>query len=214
MDMALLQKKPLTGTNVPLYTIGQNRTLVIVGLGNIGRQYEGSRHNVGFACIDALHHTSDFPAWVDKKDLKAQLSSQNVAGVKVILVKPTTYMNLSGEAVQAVLNFYKIPTSELVVVHDELDISFGQVRVRPGGSSAGNNGVQSVIDHLGEDFNRIRIGIRNELADKADSADFVLSKFSKEEQLHLPALYKEVTVLLTEYIHQGQLATETRSFIV
>ncbi|MDB5164012.1 MAG: Peptidyl-tRNA hydrolase [Candidatus Saccharibacteria bacterium] len=212
--MPFLQKKPLIGTSVPLYTVGLNRTLVIVGLGNPGKEYTATRHNIGFACLDAIHASSDFPAWIHKKDLQAQISVQNVAGTRVILAKPTTFMNRSGEATQAILHFYKLTPRDLLVVHDELDIPFGQIRLRVGGSSAGNNGVASIIQHTGEEFARVRVGIRNEIAEQADGADFVLSKFSKEEQAQLKALTQEVTVTLTEFIHQVQITTETRSFII
>jgi PTH1 family peptidyl-tRNA hydrolase len=137
-----------------------------------------------------------------------------VRDTRVIAIKPTTFMNLSGEAVQAVMHFYKIPNSQVVVVHDELDIPFGQIRTRMGGSSAGNNGVKSLIQHLGEDFARVRIGIRNDLAEKQDSAAFVLDKFSKEEKSQLSNLKKEVTSILTEYVYGNQLSAETRSFIL
>ena len=121
-------------------------------------------------------------------------------------------MNLSGEAIQAVMHFYKIPLQQVLVVHDELDIPFGQIRMRIGGSAAGNNGVKSAIQHLGEEFGRVRIGIQAETP--MEASDFVLAKFSKEEQTELPALLKETTAILTEYIHGGQLLQETRGFLI
>jgi len=212
--MALFQKKPEASSNLPIYTIGLGKTLLIVGLGNPGKQYDGTRHNIGFACVDNLAIKLDFPEWVTKKDLKCLLSQQTIADNRVILIKPTTFMNLSGEAVQAVQNFYKIPLSQITAVYDELDIDFGQIRTRVGGSSAGHNGAQSLIDHLGEDFGRVRVGIHNKIANKADGADFVLGKFTKDEQTHVPALLREVTALLSEYIHGQPITADTRSFIV
>jgi PTH1 family peptidyl-tRNA hydrolase len=199
---------------MPLYSVGLQKTLIIVGLGNVGKEYAATRHNVGFFSIDAFAESNDFPAWIEKKDLKCQLTSHILGDTRIILVKPTTMMNLSGEAVQQVLNFYKIPLSRLIAVHDELDIPFGQIRTRIGGSSAGNNGIKSIIQHCGEEFGRIRIGIWNEIAEKADSANFVLGKFSKEEQEALKPLTHEINSILIETIFRGELVAETRSFLV
>jgi PTH1 family peptidyl-tRNA hydrolase len=183
-----------------------------VGLGNLGKKYDGTRHNIGFAAVDELAHKQEFEPWIEKKDLQAHLTSQTIGDSRVILIKPTTLMNLSGQAVQKVSNFYKIPLEQIVVVHDELAIPFGQIRTRQGGSSAGNNGIKSVSQHLGEGYGRVRIGIGAETP--MDASDFVLAKFSKDEQAHLPALLKETTAILTEYVHGGQLLAETRSFII
>ena len=123
---------------------------------------------------------------------------------KVILMKPTTFMNLSGEAVQAVTHFYKIPTNRTLVIHDELDVNFGQIRTRAGGSSAGHNGVKSVSEQLGdENYGRVRIGIGPKKPAQIDSADFVLQKFSTKEQKDIPALVKEATAILSEYAYGG-----------
>lgn len=186
----------------------------MVGLGNMGKEYDGTRHNIGFAAIDELARKLDFPNWVEKKDLKGYLSTQPVGDTRVILLKPTTFMNLSGEAVQAVMHFYKVPLEQILVVHDELDIPFGQIRTRMGGSDAGNNGVKSIIQQIGDGFGRVRVGVRNKLAEKAASKDFVLGKFNKEEQGHMPELLRETTAILSEYAHGQPLAQETRSFIV
>ncbi len=210
--MALFQKKPQTSSSAPLYTLGLNKTNLIVGLGNIGKQYESTRHNIGFVCLDELARVLEFEPWIEKKDLKCHIASMTVGDSKVILIKPTTLMNNSGEAVRAVSHFYKIPSKNTLVVHDELDIPFGQIRTRTGGSDAGNNGIKSVIAHIGNDFGRLRIGIKAETP--LEASDFVLAKFSKEEQAQLPALKKEVIALLTEYIYGGQLTPETRSFLI
>jgi PTH1 family peptidyl-tRNA hydrolase len=187
--------------------------LLIVGLGNKGKKYDGTRHNVGFVCADRFVEKMDLGSWVEKKDLKSQLASGNIGDSRVIVIKPTTFMNLSGTAVQATAHFYKIPLDQIVVVHDELDIPFGQIRTRMGGSSAGNNGIKSIIEHVGEDFGRVRIGIANKQSAKQDSADFVLDKFNKSESTQLSALTKEVTAILSEFAYGGQLLAETRSFI-
>lgn len=211
--MALFQKKPQIGSSMPLYTLGQNKNVLIVGLGNIGNQYDGTRHNIGFAVLDAFVESQSFDPWIEKKDFKAQLTSLQMGDTRVIAIKPTTFMNLSGEAIQAAAHFYKIPTDKILVVHDELDIPFGQIRTRIGGSSAGNNGIKSTIQHMGEDFGRVRIGIKADTP--MDASDFVLARFSTEEQEHLSNLYKETTAILTEYVYGGgSLLAETRSFIV
>lgn len=210
--MALLTKRPITETVMPLYTLSATKTILVVGLGNIGTEYDNTRHNIGFACIDTFAEENDFDSWVNKKDLKSFITQKTLGETRVILAKPTTFMNLSGEAAQAIAAFYKIGTDNIYAVADELDIPFGQIRMRTGGSAAGHNGVKSLIQHLGEDFGRIRIGIGPKLHEQQDSADFVLAKFSKEEQDRIPDLTREVSAILTETIYGGQLHPETRSF--
>jgi PTH1 family peptidyl-tRNA hydrolase len=134
---------------------------------------------------------------------------------KVYLIKPTTFMNLSGDAVAAVASFYKSPAERIVVVHDELDIPFGQIRLRIGGSSAGHNGLKSIIQHLGEGFGRVRVGIGPKAPEQIDSADFVLGRFSKEQQGHMSELTREVNAVLSEAAYgDGTLPQETRSFLI
>jgi PTH1 family peptidyl-tRNA hydrolase len=210
--MALFQKKPQSSTSAPLYTLGLGKNVLIVGLGNPGKEYQNTRHNLGFRCLDTFATQHDFPAWTNKKDLKCQLAMQNLGDTRVILVKPTTFMNNSGEAVQAVQQFYKIPSNQMIVVHDELDIPFGQIRTRLGGSSAGHNGIKSLLQHTEGEFNRVRIGIGAET--KLAGADFVLQKFDKIEEEQLPKLTKEVESILIEFIYGGNLNAETRSFLV
>ncbi len=210
--MGLFQRQDKTNPTAALYTFGQQKSVVIVGLGNIGAKYHRTRHNIGFACIDAFADKMEFPGWQEKKDLKCYMTANTLGQTRVILIKPTTYMNLSGEAVQAVCQFYKVAPNEVVVVHDELDIPFGQIRTRIGGSAAGHNGVKSIIQHLGEDFGRVRIGIGADT--RLDSADFVLAKFSKDEERQLSYLLNESVSLLTEFVYSGNLLHETRNFIV
>lgn len=213
--MSLFQRRPTHNETIRYYTLGQNKTVLIVGLGNPGKEYSGTRHNVGFESIDAFAKSNDFDPWIEKKDLKCWQATATLGETRVIAIKPTTFMNLSGEAVQAVMHFYKIPVEKVIVVHDELDIAFGQIRIRRGGSSAGHNGLKSVIQHLGEDFGRVRIGVGPKQPEQIDSADFVLAKFSEEQQQHIPALTREVSAILSEYAYgDGQLLPETRNFIV
>ncbi len=213
--MSLIQKQPQNSDRIQLYTLGLNKTLLIVGLGNPGKEYDGTRHNIGFAALDAFAAANDFPAWMPKKDMKCAVAQATLGGSRIILIKPTTFMNLGGEAVSAVANFYKVLTGQTLVVHDELDIVFGQIRTRAGGSSAGHNGVQSVIDYIGENFGRLRIGIGPKTPEQIDSADFVLQQFSKDQTGEIPALLRETSAILSEFIFAaGTLPSETRSFIV
>lgn len=212
--MSLFQRKPQESDPVNYVTVGMNKTLLLVGLGNPGKEYEGTRHNVGFACIDAFAKSNEFPAFIDKKDLKCQLASLQMADTRVILIKPTTFMNLSGEAVQAVCSFYKIEFGKVTVVYDELDVDFGQVRLRIGGSAAGHNGVKSIIQHIGEDFGRIRVGIGPKSPPQIDSADFVLQKFSADQQSHVKELLVETTAVLSETAYGSPLPNETRNFLL
>lgn len=194
-----------------MYSTGMNKSIIIVGLGNVGKKYDGTRHNIGFAAVDALAKSQEFDPWIDKKDLKCHITSQTIGSTRVMLCKPTTFMNLSGEAVQALAHFYKVPVDHIIAVHDELDIPFGQIRMRMGGSSAGHNGIKSLTQHLGEGYGRVRIGVQAETP--MDAADFVLTSFSKEELTEMDPLIKESIAILTEYIHSGSLLAETRGFI-
>ncbi len=213
--MSLFQRRPNQGETVQYYTFGQTKTVLIVGLGNPGREYDGTRHNIGFACLDAFTQANDFQPWIEKKDLKCHVATATLGETRAIAIKPVTFMNLSGEAVQAVAHFYKIPAEKIVVVHDELDIPFGQIRMRMGGSSAGHNGLKSVISSIGEGFGRVRIGIGPKVPEQIDSADFVLARFSKDQETHIAALVREVSAILSEYAYgDGQLLNETRSFII
>jgi PTH1 family peptidyl-tRNA hydrolase len=213
--MALFQRKPQISDPKSFYTVGLNKTILLVGLGNPGKEYTHTRHNVGFICLDSfVDKTDEMEDWMVKKDLKCQLSSGRIGDARVLAIKPTTFMNLSGEAVQAVVNFYKVPQDQILVLHDELDVDFGQIRLRQGGSSAGHNGIKSVSQHLGEDYGRVRIGIGPKRPAKISSEDFVLQKFSEEEQGQLANLTQEVNAILSEYVYGGQLPHETRNFLV
>lgn len=211
--MALFIKKPDLGSRISFSTYGMNKVMLIVGLGNVGSEYDGTRHNIGFACLDEFARKNSFPGWVNKTDLKCHLTSAMIGDTKIYLCKPTTFMNLSGEAVQAIAHFYKIPTERIVVVHDEIDIDFGHIRLRMGGSSAGHNGIKSVTESIGEEYGRVRVGIGPKHPAQMDSAKFVLASFSKTEQEHLSKLHKEVAAILSELSYGSALSPETRSFL-
>lgn len=211
--MALFQKKPHVSSNQPLYTLGLHKTILIAGLGNPGKEYELTRHNAGYICVDTLVDTEDeLSDWINKKDLGCLVSSGMMGEAKVLVIKPTTFMNLSGKAVAAVTNFYKIPSSQILVIHDDIDVPFGKIRTRQGGGSGGHKGVKSIIRHCGEDFSRIRIGIQSDTP--METSDYVLAKFSAEEQKLLPNLKKESLSIITEYVYGNELPHDTRSFLV
>lgn len=192
------RKKTNYSDSQPLYTLGNNQTLLVVGLGNIGAKYAKNRHNVGFMAIDRYKESHEFGDWMEKKDLKCHLTANNVGSTRVILAKPTTLMNLSGESVQRIMQFYKVSEMDLLVIHDELDIEFGAIRCRVGGSSAGHNGIKSLLTHLQPEFGRVRVGIGPKSPSKIDSADFVLQDFSAEQVEKLPKILKEVCALIDE----------------
>lgn len=210
--MGLFHRREEQQTEV-LYQIGSSleNTKLLVGLGNPGAKYDGTRHNIGFYCVDALV-AAESGSWSEKKPLKCLLADVRIGQSRILVCKPTTFMNLSGEAVRAVQDYFKISNADTIVVHDELDLPFGQIRTRIGGSAGGHNGIKSLIAHCGEDFGRVRIGIANEFSDKVDSADFVLQKFSKEEQGSLKVLSTEVNAIINEAIF-GKLSSETRKFL-
>lgn len=153
--------------------------LLVVGLGNPGREYEKTRHNLGFEVVDRLWRETGFGAW--KTVANARVARGVIGGKDVLLAKPMTYMNLSGDAVSGLLHYYKIGLQQLVVVHDELDFELGWVRVKVGGGHGGNNGVKSILGHIGRDFVRVRIGIGKPRGNQS-GADWVLSGFDKHER--------------------------------
>ncbi|MFH1889989.1 MAG: aminoacyl-tRNA hydrolase [Candidatus Kuenenbacteria bacterium] len=159
---------------------------LIVGLGNPGKKYEKTRHNAGFMAIDFLAEKFGFEDFKTKNKFKAEVAEGKSGNEKIIMAKPQTYMNNSGDAVQLLQSFYGIKSENIVVIYDELDLPLGKIRVRDEGSSAGHKGVESIIIKIGTDkFNRIRIGIKNENAEKMPADKFVLSKFGLVEKFKL-----------------------------
>lgn len=154
---------------------------VIVGLGNPGRQYQNTRHNIGFDVVDAIALKNNIT--VGERKHKALIGKGFVGGQKAVLVKPQTYMNLSGESVREVIDFYKIDEkSELIVISDDVSLDVGQIRIRKKGSAGGHNGLKNIILHLGHDeFQRVKMGVGEKPAGY-DLADYVLGHFPKEER--------------------------------
>lgn len=159
---------------------------IIVGLGNPGTKYAKTRHNVGFMVIDTLAGKAKAEDWKEEKKFNALTSQITLKDEKVLLVKPLTMMNLSGEAVSKILNFYKEPLENLTVIYDDLDLQVGKLRIRPEGSAGTHNGMKSLIQHLGtENFRRIRIGTESRgvtSPKEQDTTSYVLSNFTKEEE--------------------------------
>ncbi|MCH5262898.1 MAG: aminoacyl-tRNA hydrolase [Lachnospiraceae bacterium] len=154
---------------------------IIVGLGNPDRQYQNTRHNIGFDVIDAIADKNHIT--VGERKHKALIGKGFVGGQKVVLVKPQTYMNLSGESVREVIDFYKVDDkSELIVISDDISLDVGQIRIRKRGSAGGHNGLKNIILHLGHDeFHRVRMGV-GEKPQGYDLVDYVLGHFPKEER--------------------------------
>lgn len=171
---------------------------LIIGLGNPEPAYDGTRHNLGFMALDthARTHEAVFSA---KPKFFADIAEVNTGTEKVLLVKPTTYYNETGRAVRALMEFYKVPSTDVLVIHDDLALPFGTIRTREKGSDAGNNGVKSINAHIGQDYARVRVGIYNDLRDRLNDVDFVLGKFSREEHEALPALFEKVTHIIDDF---------------
>lgn len=154
---------------------------LIFAQGNPDTKFTSTRHNVGFAVLDTLA-ASLGAKWSPKTKFRADIAEATIAGEKVLLVKPTTYYNETGFSARALADFYSLESpTDILVIHDDLALPFGTTRTRKQGSDAGNNGIKSLNSHLGSDYHRIRVGIWNELRDRMDDAEFVLSKFSKKE---------------------------------
>lgn len=163
-----------------IFNRGDKDMYVIVGLGNPGKEYAETKHNVGFRVIDKL--AAQYNIDVSKFKHKALIGDGMISGKKVLLVKPQTYMNLSGESVKEVMSFYKVPIENMIVVYDDTSLELGMIRIREKGSAGGHNGIKNIISHMGTDvFNRVKVGI-GEKPNGWDLADYVLAKFSKDDE--------------------------------
>lgn len=180
---------------------------LLIGLGNPGAEYIGTRHNVGFYMADSIARHYETGAFHPKQKFKSELLDFELANQKIILMKPLTYYNNSGEAVRAVMDFYHIPTHDILVMHDDMALSFATVRVRFSGSDAGNNGVKSINQHIGEQYSRIRIGIGQPKADQ-EAASFVLEHLSTNQQEILSQVATHVTHLVKQFA-SGELEAHT-----
>lgn len=176
---------------------------IIVGLGNPETRYENTRHNAGFLIIDKLASRFEFPSAIFDKKTNSQIIKGEINNKRVILAKPQTYMNSSGLATQALLAFYKLKPEDLIVIHDDKDIPLGETRVQTNRGPAGHNGIKSIIEQLGtQNFMRIRVGVAPAAQESiADTASFVLGKFTAEE--------KKILSKTTEHIIQELLGLIT-----
>jgi peptidyl-tRNA hydrolase, PTH1 family len=179
----------------------QTETYLIVGLGNPGREYQNNRHNVGFKQIDKL--AEKLGVRFTRLESKALVTRAEYRGQRVILAKPQTYMNLSGQAVRALTRFYKLPLSNLIVAYDDVDLPFGSLRLRSKGGAGGQKGMVSIIEQLGtQEFSRLRIGI-DRPPGRMDAAAYVLQNFSPSEQEILLATLERGVQALFVFMNEG-----------
>ena len=177
-------------------------TWLVVGLGNPGDQYENTRHNAGFRVVDELADRGDFP--VQRLKFHALTNTAVIGGQGVLVMKPVTYMNLSGEAVGEAARFYKIPPERVLVISDDVSLPIGKLRIRKGGSAGGHNGLKSIIQHLGTDqFPRVKIGVGEKPHPDYDMADWVLSKFTGEDLKTIQAAVKKAADAVACYVEHG-----------
>ena len=162
---------------------------LFVGLGNPGSDYAKNRHNIGFMAVDEIVHRYSFAPFRSK--FQGQLCEGKIAGQKVLILKPTTYMNESGKAVQAAMAFYKLPIQDIIVFHDEMDLVAGKIRMKTGGGHAGHNGVRSIQSHIGSGFQRVRLGVGHP-GDKEKVVGHVLNDFSKADQQWLDKMIEAI----------------------
>ncbi len=177
------------------------QTFLIAGLGNPGRQYKHTRHNIGFLVVDRLAERLGLS--FSRLQLRALVTDGRYAGQRILLAKPHTYMNDSGQAVGALVRFYKVPLENLIVAHDDVDLPFGTLRIRPGGGSAGQKGVASIIASLGtQDFPRLRMGVGRPSGSKAAAA-YVLQEFSRADIELLPEVLGRAAEAVLAFVTDG-----------
>ena len=174
---------------------------LVVGLGNPGKQYEATRHNMGFDTIDVLVERHKIPQGGVK--FNAMYGSGFIGGEKVIFMKPLSFMNLSGESIRPLADYYKVDPEDILIVYDDISLAPGQLRIRAKGSAGGHNGIKSIIAHLGtQEFPRVKVGV-GEKPSRMDLADYVLGHFSKEEQATMADAVKEAADAVCEIVNVG-----------
>lgn len=174
---------------------------LVAGLGNPGREYQGNRHNIGFMLANRL--AERLGVTFSRLQSNALVTKAGYQGKRLILAKPQTYMNLSGQAVSALVHFFKLPLENVIIAYDDVDLPLGTLRMRPSGGSAGHKGMQSIIEALGtQDFPRLRVGIGRP-AGRMDAADYVLQDFSKEEMEILPEVLDRAVKATLTFIAEG-----------
>ena len=177
---------------------------LIVGLGNPGPRYANNRHNVGFQCLDRLAQAHGLA--FRKRENKVLLARGQIAGVEVILAKPQTYVNLSGQAVERLARSYQVPLEDILVIYDDMDLPLGRIRLRPGGGAGGHKGVRSIIEHLdSRDFPRLRVGIGRPPG-RMDPVDYVLGDFTPEERPVIEEAYERAIAAVECWLREGIVA--------
>lgn len=175
---------------------------LVVGLGNPGKQYEMTRHNIGFEAIDYI--SKEYSIKINKIKHKGILGEGVIQGEKILFLKPQTYMNLSGESVREAASFYKIPPENIIVIYDDISLQTGSVRIRAKGSAGGHNGIKSIIYQLNSDnFPRIKLGVGAPKHEDYDLKDYVLGHFSKEEADGIISAVKAVPDIILSIIREG-----------
>lgn len=181
---------------------------LIVGLGNPTREYDRTRHNVGFETLDVL--AEELNTSIGENKFKGCCAKGVIGGEKVILLKPQTFMNLSGESVRAAADFYKIDPEHIIVIYDDISLEVGQLRIRSKGSAGGHNGIKNIIAHLGtQEFPRIKVGVGAK-PPRMDLADYVLSRFSAEDRVKMEEAFKEAVQAVQVMITEGDQAAMNR----
>ena len=181
---------------------------LIVGLGNPTREYDRTRHNVGFDTLDVL--AEELNTSIGENKFKGCCAKGVIGGEKVILLKPQTFMNLSGESVRAAADFYKIDPEHIIVIYDDISLEVGQLRIRSKGSAGGHNGIKNIIAHLGtQEFPRIKVGVGAK-PPRMDLADYVLSRFSAEDRVKMEEAFKEAVQAVQVMITEGDQAAMNR----
>ncbi|MCL2567423.1 MAG: aminoacyl-tRNA hydrolase [Alphaproteobacteria bacterium] len=173
--------------------------ILIVGLGNIGREYQLTRHNAGFLCLDYIASFYNFPA--PKDNFKSLITEKNIDSHKVFLQKPQTFMNLSGQAVQPLCSYYKILPEDVIVIQDDIDLNFNAIRYKTNSGDGGQKGVRDIQNKIGKNIHRIKIGIGRP-AEDADVSSYVLSNFSKSEMIELEKTFYNMAVELPHLLNK------------
>ncbi len=174
---------------------------LVVGLGNPGKEYAETRHNIGFMAADTIHGRYNFSPF--KSKFEGLLAEGNIDGTKTLLLKPQTFMNLSGNSVVKAASFYKIPPENIIVIHDDKDLALGKLKTKIGGSAGGHNGLKNIDSQIGTNYNRIRIGVGSPQEHHTDTVNFVLSRFSKTEMEILQERLDFIASTINELINKG-----------
>ncbi|MYB39854.1 aminoacyl-tRNA hydrolase [Candidatus Saccharibacteria bacterium] len=196
--MAIIRKSPVLSEDTSaLYTSGMEVAKLFVGLGNPGQKYASNRHNAGFMCLDRMVEMYETP-WQDKRDFKSHFAQIEIGGIRLIMLKPQTYVNLSGEAVLKVAQFYKLIPENIHVIYDEVRLPFGTIEVLAGQQTFGHNGLKSIAGLIEGEMKLIRFGIGPKRPEQIALTDFVLADFTAEEAVKLPGLTREVCSIIGE----------------